>query len=72
MSNTVRPDSVKEAEQACRYRKQDASKKLKRTLEALPDHVLQQYLTQLDPALVTNRRDLSQAQVYSIATIIVR
>jgi hypothetical protein len=68
----ARPNSVLEAERACRSRKQDAFKELKNTLEALPEDVLLRYLTQLDPSLINKRRELSQAQVYSITTMIIR
>ena len=72
MANSSRNDSVRRIEEESRHRKQTASNDLKRALEELPPDVLQYYLSRLHPSIVSVRRELSQAQIYSIAAIIIR
>jgi hypothetical protein len=72
MPGTLQPLSVLESERACRRRRMSAFDELRVVIESLPEEILKQWLTWLNPPYNVNRRGLTEAQIYRIAAIIIK
>jgi hypothetical protein len=73
MSNarTNRSDTVRDAERASRYRRQDAIADLKRLLDLLPRERLQVYLSFTDPLAVLPRLGIPETHAIKIVCAII-